>query len=242
MLVFQQGDDFLQKFLPILKKCRLFDGLSEQNILRSLSVLNAQTITREKGNYILRAGERTECIGLVLSGTVMIIQEDLWGNRNIIAKLTAGDFFAEVFAATPHSVLNISAAAEEPCEILQLNIQRLLTSSGSEANNGIVRNLVAILADKTRMLNEKITHISKRKTRDKLLSYLSAESARQGSLSFDIPYNRQQLADYLCVERTAMSAELSKLQKEGLLKTRQRHFDLNRSAAQSAFTQPNHSG
>lgn len=216
----------MKNFLPVLKKCRLFDGLSEQSILLSLSGLNAQTITKEKGGYILRAGERTECISLVLSGTVMIIQEDLWGNRNIIAKLTAGDFFAEVFAATPHSILNISAAAEETCEILQLNIQRLLTLPANESQNRIVRNLVAILADKTRILNEKITHISKRKTRDKLLSYLSAESARQGSLSFDIPYNRQQLADYLCVERTAMSAELSKLQQEGVLKTKQRHFDL----------------
>lgn len=137
-------------------------------------------------------------------------------------------FFAEVFAAIPNSVLNISVIAEEKCEILKLNINRLLNASSPdfEYHNRLVRNLVTLLANKTRLLNEKITHISKRKTRDKILSYLSAEAIQQGKLSFDIPYNRQQLADFLCVERTAMSAELSKLQKEGLLKTNHQHFDL----------------
>mgnify|MGYP002602466311 CR=1 FL=1 len=140
----------------------------------------------------------------------------------------AGDFFGEPYAATPGAILNISVVAEEDCEILLLNIKRLLTAcpTACDHHQKLIRNLVSVLANKILLFNDKVTHISKRTTREKLLSYLSAESLRQGSLSFDIPFDRQQLADFLCVERAAMSVELSKLQKEGLLITKRNHFEL----------------
>lgn len=145
-----------------------------------------------------------------------------------MSKIEAGGFFAEPYAATPGSVLNISVVTVAPSETLMLNINRLLTvcPTACTHHNRLIRNLVSVLAEKVLQFNEKITHMSKRTTREKLLSYLSSESIRQGSLSFDIPYDRQQLADYLCVERAVMSAELSKLQKEGLLTTRKNHFEL----------------
>lgn len=109
-----------------------------------------------------------------------------------------------------------------------LNIKRLLIAcpTACDHHQKLIRNLVSVLANKILLFNDKVTHISKRTTREKLLSYLSAESLRQGSLSFDIPFDRQQLADFLCVERAAMSVELSKLQKEGLLITKRNHFEL----------------
>lgn len=109
-----------------------------------------------------------------------------------------------------------------------LNITRVLTVCPTvcEHHNRLIRNLISVLAKKVLLFNDKITHMSKRTTREKLLSYLSSESVRQGKLSFSIPYDRQQLADFLCVERAAMSVELSKLQKEGLLKTSRNHFEL----------------
>ena len=121
-----------------------------------------------------------------------------------------------------------SVLAEEDCEILLLNVKRLLTScpTACDHHQKLIRNLVSVLANKILLFNDKITHVSKRTTREKLLSYLSAESIRQASLSFDIPFDRQQLADFLCVERAAMSVELSKLQKEGLLVTKRNHFEL----------------
>ena len=130
--------------------------------------------------------------------------------------------------ATPSAILNISVVAEEDCEILLLNVKRLLTSctTACDHHQKLIRNLVSVLANKILLFNDKITHVSKRTTREKLLSYLSAESIRQSSLSFDIPFDRQQLADFLCVERAAMSVELSKLQKEGLLVTKRNHFEL----------------
>ena len=167
-------------------------------------------------------------MGLVLSGSILIIQEDLWGHRNIMTKVETGDSFAEPFAAIQDAILNISVVAEGDCELLMLNTNRLLTAcpSACEHHNKLIRNLVSVFAGKVLLFNEKITHMSKRTTREKLLSYLSSESLEQGSLSFDIPFNRQQLADYLCVERATMSVELSKLKKEGILDTKKNHFIL----------------
>ena len=109
-----------------------------------------------------------------------------------------------------------------------LNVQRLLVTcqTACEHHQKLIRNLVSVLANKILILNDKITHVGKRTTRDKLLSYLSAESIRHSSLSFDIPFDRQQLADYLCIDRAAMSTEISKLQKEGFIKTNRNHFEL----------------
>ena len=141
---------------------------------------------------------------------------------------TCGVWRCSYYAASPGAVLNISVVADEDCEIILLHVQRLLTScpTACEHHQKLIRNLVSVLANKILILNDKITHVGKRSTRDKLLSYLSAESIRQSSLSFDIPFDRQQLADYLCIDRAAMSTEISKLQKEGVIKTNRKHFEL----------------
>lgn len=222
----------MKKYLSVLRKCVLFHGLSDDEILSSMHCIGAETETRERNEYILRAGDKTDVIGLLAAGNALIIQEDLWGNRNVITKLTPGDFFAESFAVIPDAILSVSVVATETCRIIKIDITRLLLvcPSACDHHNRLIRNLVTAFARKALVFNDKITHMSKRKTRDKLLSYLSAESFRQNSLSFDIPFDRQQLADFLCVERAAMSVELSKLQKEGILKTDRSHFELNTEA------------
>lgn len=218
----------MQNHISVLRSCPFFAGLNEDEILSILHCVQAVEIARQRGSYIFRAGDSTEVMGLVLSGTTLVIQEDLWGHRNILSKCSAGDFFGEPYAATPGAILNISVVAEEDCEILLLNVKRLLTAcpAACDHHQKLIRNLVSVLANKILIFNDKVTHISKRTTREKLLSYLSAESLRQGALSFDIPFDRQQLADYLCIDRAAMSAEISKLQKEGLIKTNRNHFEL----------------
>ena len=218
----------MEKYLFILKSCPFFSGMTEQEILSILHCMDARIVKKVRNEYIFRSGESTESMGLVLQGAVLVIQEDLWGHRNILAKVLPGDFFAESYAATPGSVLNVSVVANEDAEILMLNVNRLLTvcHTACTHHTHLIRNLVSVLAGKVLAWDSKITHISKRSTREKLLSYLSAESIRQGKLSFDIPYDRQQLADYLSVERAAMSVELSKLKKEGILDTERNHFVL----------------
>ena len=190
----------MEKYLPILRSCPFFMGLKDTEILSILHCVNAVKVSKASRSYIFKAGDSTEVMGLVLAGSTLIIQEDLWGHRNILSK----------------------------CDILFLNIKRLLIScpTACDHHQKLIRNLVSVLANKILILNDKITHVSKRSTRDKLLSYLSSESVKKSSLSFDIRFDRQQLADFLCVERAAMSVELSKLQKEGLLKTNRNHFEL----------------
>ena len=205
----------MKKYLPILRNSPFFKGLTDNEILSILHCVNATIISKERNSYVFRAGDSTEVMGLVLSGCVLVIQEDLWGHRNILSKCHTGDFFGEPYAASPGAVLNISVIADEDCEIISLNVQRLLVSCPTACEH-----------HQKLILNDKITHVGKRTTRDKLLSYLSAESIRHSSLSFDIPFDRQQLADYLCIDRAAMSTEISKLQKEGYLKTNRKHFEL----------------
>ena len=206
----------MKKFLPILRNSPFFKGLTDDEILSILHCVEATTVSKERDSYIFRAADSTEVMGLVVSGCVLVIQEDLWGHRNILSKCHAGDFFGEPYAASPGAVLNISVVADEDCEIIFLNVQKLLVTcpTACEHHQKLIRNLVSVLANKILILN------------DKLLSYLSAESIRHSSLSFDIPFDRQQLADYLCIDRAAMSAEISKLQKEGFIKTNRKHFEL----------------
>lgn len=219
----------MKKYLTTLQNTPLFTGLDENEIMSVLQCVDASIIKKSKDTYLLRSGDTTDTMGLVLAGSTLIIQEDIWGHRNILSRCNSGDFFGEPYAATPNSILNVSVIAESDCEVLMLNVRRLLSTCSMvcEHHQKLIRNLTSVLANKILIFNDKITHISKRSTRAKLLSYLSAESMRQKSLSFDIPYDRQKLADFLCVERAAMSVELSKLQKEGILKTKRNHFELN---------------
>lgn len=216
----------LEKYFDVLGRVALFRGLTKSEIAAVLRDVRAHVISKEAGEYIFHAGDTTACMGIVLSGGVTVVQDDLWGRRNIITRIGAGDIFAEIFASVPGAVLNVSVLADEASEVMLLNTSRLMNASPDAARERITRNLVAILARKTLVFNDKVTHISKRTTREKLLSFLSSESLRQGKLSFDIAYDRQQLADYLCVDRAAMSVELSKLQKDGVLKYNKNHFEL----------------
>ena len=218
----------MENYLPLLQKSPLFASMEPQQITSVLHCVGAVVREASAGEYILRAGDRTQAMGLLLSGSAFAVQDDLWGQRNIMGKILPPGTFAEPFAATPGAVLNVSVVASVPSKVMFLNIQRITTvcSETCPQHALLIRNLVSVLARKNLQLNDKITHMSKRRTREKLLSYLSSESLRQGSLEFDIPFDRQQLADYLCIERSAMSAELSRLQKDGLLATERSHFRL----------------
>ena len=172
-----------------------------------------------KEEYILREGEQTKVLGLVLSGSVLIVQEDVWGGRNVLSVLGSGQCFAEVFACVPGSVLNVSVEAKEDTTVLFLNVGRILSicPDGCSFHAQLIQNLLIDMAQKNRKLSEKITHMAKRSTREKLLSYLSEQAVKNKSSEFEIPYNRQQLADYLGVDRSGLSVQLCRLRDEGML-------------------------
>ncbi len=222
----------MNEYFPLLQKSQLFSGISEQDFSAMLGCLESRVQYFPKDAYLIRAGEAVDCIGFMLDGSAWIIQEDYWGNRNILSRLTPGQSFAETFACVSCAVANVSVVADEPCRILFLNIHRVLTvcSSSCAHHSQIIRNLVADLAEKNMRIQAKLTHMAQRSTRDKLLSYLSAEAQRQGSNTFDIPFSRQELADYLAVERSGLSMALCKMRDEGLLLFHRNHFTLRTDA------------
>ncbi len=218
----------LEKYLPVLAASPLFAGTSNDEILAMLGCLDARRKRIVKNAYILRAGDTTHDIGLLLEGRLLVLQEDVWGHRNIMGQVQPGGLFAETFAASPDAPLAASVVAQEDGAILLLDLRRVLKvcTSACLHHTRIVNNLITSMAERLRAFSDKITHMSRRTTREKLLSYLSAEAQRQRTMRFEIPFNRQQLADFLCVERAAMSVELSRLQKEGVLKTDKNAFTL----------------
>ena len=218
----------MQEFFPVIRSSPLFSGISEEELAAMLSCLDAKKESFPKDAFLLRAGDTAESIGLVLSGSVLVIQEDIWGNRNILSKAGPGQTFAAAYACAPGSVLSASVVAETPVTVMLLNVGRVLNvcSSACSHHSRIIRNLLGELAEKNLRLSEKLTHMGQRSTRAKLMSYLSAEAQRLGRYEFDVPFSRQQLADYLAVERSGLSLELGKMRAEGLLDFHKNHFVL----------------
>ena len=218
----------MKEYPQIIRSSTLFSGISEEELTAMLSCLGAKTGSFPKDTFLLRAGDTAESVGLVLSGSVLIVQEDIWGNRNILSKAGPGQTFAAAYACAPGSVLNVSVLAETPVTAMFLNVKRVLNvcPSACEHHSRIIRNLLGELAEKNLRFGEKLTHMGQRTTRAKLMSYLSAEAQRLGTCEFDIPFSRQQLADYLAVERTGLSQELGKMRSEGLLDFYKSHFVL----------------
>ena len=218
----------MKEFFPILRSSSLFSGVSEEELAAMLSCLDTRMENFPKEAFVLRTGDTVESIGVVLSGSVLVIQEDIWGNRNILSKAGPAQTFAAAFACAPGSILNVSVIADTPTTVLFLNVKRILhvCPSACSHHSQIIQNLLGELAEKNLRFSEKITHMGQRTTRAKLMSYFSAEAQRLGTYEFDIPFSRQQLADYLAVERSGLSLELGKMRDEGLLDFYKNHFVL----------------
>ena len=218
----------MENYFSVLRSSQLFSGVSEDELAAMLSCLDANKESFPKGAFLLRAGDTTEAIGVVLSGSVLILQEDIWGNRNILSKAGPGQTFAAAFACSHGAVLNMSVTAETPVTVMFLNVKRILNicSSACSHHSRIIRNLLGELADKNLQFSEKLTHMGQRTTRAKLMSFFSSEAQRLGKYEFDIPFSRQQLADYLAVERSGLSLELGKMRSDGLLDFNKNHFVL----------------
>ena len=218
----------MKEFFPILRSSSLFSGVSEDELAAMLSCLDTRMEAFPKEAFVLRTGDTVESIGIVLSGSVLVIQEDIWGNRNILSKAGPAQTFAAAFACAPGSILNVSVIADTPTTVLFLNVKRILhvCPSACSHHSRIIRNLLTDLAEKNLRFSEKLTHMGQRTTRAKLMSYFSAEAQRLGTYEFDIPFSRQQLADYLAVERSGLSLELGKMRDEGVLDFHKNHFVL----------------
>ena len=197
--------------------------------------LGAQGRSYARGACLLHCGDRVHRFGLLLKGTIRVEQEDAWGDRSLLRRLPSGQIFAETFALPPYAPLTVNVRADVSCRVLWLDADRLPVCAGGgqddEIQRGMLWALLQDLAAKNRLLNEKITHMSHRTTRRKLLSFLSAQAQKAGSDTFTIAFDRQQLADYLGVERSAMSVQLSRLAKDGIIRYSRSTFTLCRETA-----------
>ncbi len=218
----------MQTKYDLLKTVALFEGITEEELEALLSCLSAKVTHYSKNETVLRYGSDTSQFGIVISGHVHVIKEDYYGNRSIVAIIGQGMLFGEAFAFADIKTLPVSVLATAESDILFINFRKLVTTCSKVCSfhSKIIYNMLHIVAAKNILLSQKIEFLSKRSTREKLLGYLSAEAQKTGSNCFSIPFNRQELADYLSVDRSAMSAELSRLSEEGYLHYRKNQFEL----------------
>ena len=217
----------MREILPLLRSTSLFTGLTEEETESLLSALHGEMRAFDREELLLRAGQPVRAFGVLLSGGALVRQEDFWGNRNLLAAVGPGELFAEAFACA-HAVSPVSVQCTTDGSVLYLNVRAVFSpcEKACAQHKTLSQNLIRVLAEKNMQLNEKTGFLSQRTTREKLLAYLSAQARRAGSASFRIPFDRQQLADYLSVNRSAMSAELSNMQRDGLLRTDRSCFTL----------------
>ena len=205
--------------------CPLFKGIERGELKALLQCLGVKQSIYHKDEFIFREAEPAVYVGIVLSGGTNVIQEDFWGNRTILTHVEPGGLFGEAFSCAGTKHLPVSVIAAEKSEIMLIDYRKIssVCTAACDFHSRMIANMMGILANKNILLTRKMEHISKRTTRDKLLSFLSAQAIQAGNNEATIPFNRQELADFLCVERSALSRELSGMKRDGLL-----DYDKNR--------------
>lgn len=218
----------MEQYFPLLLQSPLFRGLSQEDLAAMLPCLGGRKVRAEKQALIFHMGQPARWVGLVLSGAVHVVQEDYYGNRNILSTVQPPHLFGEAFACAGTQALPVSVEAAEESEILLLDCQRVIApcSDACLFHRRLVANLLQVVAEKNLLLTRKLSLLSKKTTREKLLAYLTQQARQAGSPAFVLPYDRQGLADYLGVDRSAMSAELSKLRRDGVLDCKGKHVTL----------------
>ena len=211
----------------ILSRCPRFSGLTEAEMGAVLREMQVKEKDYEKGEILLFAGEVPRDFGIVLEGGIVILKEEFSGSTTLLSQGFPGEIFAEAFAASGEPSL-VTVEAAKKTRILWISYGRMMRPEGGGRGKGrLVENMMHILAEKNLFLANRVSHLSRRTLREKVLSYLGEQAAKQGSREFDIPFDRQKLADYLAADRSALSAVLGKLQREGVLTFRKHHFILH---------------
>ena len=220
----------MEKYFDILDTCSLFEQVGRANYGQMLRCFGARCVTIKKGNPVFHEGTPVRFVGIVLTGAVQTVQEDYLGNRSILSMAGPGQLFAEGFACAGVESLPVNIVAATDSQIMLIDCSHIMTLCHHACgfHNQMIRNMLSSVARSNLQLNQKIEILSKRTTREKVMAYLLSEASIQGSDSFTIPYDRQELADFLGVERSAMSAVISKLRDDGYIQVNRRHFQIIR--------------
>jgi len=218
----------MKKYLEVLKVCPLFENIAETDISAMLACIGARVIQCAKNEMVFVEGDPADKVGVVLSGAAQIVKEDFYGNRSIVASVAPSQLFGETFACAGIERLPVSVVCTEKSEIMLVDCRRITMtcSNACEFHSRMILNMLRVVAEKNLVFNRKIEITSKRTTREKLMAYLLEQAKLNRSSEFTIPFDRQSLADYLGVERSALSAEISRMRSEGILETNRSWFRL----------------
>ena len=218
----------MKKYLEILKKCPLFDKVEDEDLIRMLGCLDAKIEFFDKKYTIFAEGNPARYIGIVLTGEAQIIQIDYYGNRSILLNVEPSEVFAEAFACAEAPSIPVTVIANKPSEIMLIDCSHILHTCKNSCgfHQQLIFNLMKDLAMKAITFQQKIEIASKRTTREKLMCYLLMQAKKSGKSTFTIPFDRQELADYLEVDRSGLSTEIGKLRNEGVIRCTKNHFEL----------------
>lgn len=218
----------MKKYFSTLQRCSLFDGIGAEELESMLGCLNGQLRAAGRGQTVFHEGDEARWVGIVLEGEVQILRDNYDGSRSLLGRAGPGELFGEVFACAGVETLPVSVVARQESTLLLADCRRVLTvcRNACTFHNRLVNNLLQVVAEKNLQLNRKIECMSARTTREKIMAYLLSEAHARGQREFDIPFDRQGLADYLAVERSAMSAEIGKLVRDGIIESDRQHFRL----------------
>lgn len=218
----------MEQYFEVLEKCPLFKGVQRDDISGILKCFEVKIKEYRKGETVFLQGDAVNFFGVVLEGSIQIIRNDYYGNRSIVTTAMPSQLFAETFAFTKASSVPLSAWASSDSTIMLINPEKIIgqCSRACSFHSRIISNLIKVMAYKNLEINKKLEIVSKRTTRDKLMTYLFLTSQELGIKSFTVPFNRQELADYLEVDRSGLSAEISKLKKDGKLLCRRSEFTI----------------
>ena len=206
----------------------LFQGICPERIASLLPCIGSRLEAYDKGDWLLHAGQTTREFGLVLSGSVLVQTTDVWGDTSLLAHVTQGKAFGEVYACLPEEPLFVDVVAAEPTQVLFADAAKVLhpCANACPGHQSLSNNLLVALARQSLSLARRSVHTAPKTIRGKVLAYLSDQARACGSPSFEIALNRQQLAHYLGVDRSALSAELSRMRADGLIEFERGHFAL----------------
>lgn len=218
----------MRDYLPVLRKSRLFEGIDDESLLALLTCMSANARSYARGETLLMAGDEVRDMGVVLRGSITVSRTDAMGERAIVLEQVEGGMFAEALVCASVRESPVSVHASQDCEVMYLQLGKLITACSTTCGSHvlIVRNLLTLLARRNLELNQKLDILSKKTLRERLLTYLSGEAARAGAARFSISFTRDELADYLCANRSALSRELGSMREEGLVDFHRNQFDL----------------
>ncbi len=218
----------MKKYFEEVRKCRLFGGIEDDDLLKMLTCLGAKVVEFDKKYTIMAEGYPAKNIGIMLSGSAQTVRIDFYGNRSIVSHIEPSEVFGEDFACAEVPSMPVDIIANEPCQVMFIDSSHIMHTCENNCgfHQKLIFNLMKELATKNIMFHQRIEITSKRSTREKLMTYLMLQAKKKESRSFEIPFDRQELADYLEVERSGLSAEIGKLRKEGIIDNRKNYFEL----------------